>query len=44
MDPINRRIATETLLQFALDHDHNQYVLLTPQVGRWGTDGASMQT
>jgi hypothetical protein len=32
MDQIHRRIATETLLEFALDTDERQYVLLTPQV------------
>jgi len=31
MDPVNRRIATQTLLEFALDNDERQYVLLTPQ-------------
>ena len=31
MDPINRRVATETLLEFAHDHPDKQYVFLTPQ-------------
>ena len=35
MDAVNRRVATETLLEFALDSADKQYVLLTPQVG-WG--------
>lgn len=35
MDAINRRIATETLLEFASEAGNmdRQYVLLTPQVG-----------
>jgi hypothetical protein len=34
MDAVNRRIATQTLLEFALEEDGLQFVLLTPQV-RW---------
>jgi hypothetical protein len=32
MDAATRRIATQTLLQFAMQHDDMQLVLLTPQV------------
>jgi chromosome segregation ATPase len=32
MDAVNRRIATQTLLEFALEEDGLQFVLLTPQV------------
>jgi hypothetical protein len=32
MDAVNRRIATQTLLEFALEQDDMQLVLLTPQV------------
>ncbi|KAG1672939.1 hypothetical protein FOA52_012384 [Chlamydomonas sp. UWO 241] len=31
MDAINRRVATETLLEFAYKHSNFQYVFLTPQ-------------
>jgi hypothetical protein len=31
MDPVNRRIATETLLKFATEKPDLQFVLLTPQ-------------
>jgi len=34
MDAINRRIATQTLLEFAREKGHLQFVFLTPQVGR----------
>lgn len=33
MDAINRRIATQTLLEFAREKAELQFVLLTPQVG-----------
>lgn len=33
MDAVNRRIATQTLLEFALEESNMQFVLLTPQVG-----------
>jgi hypothetical protein len=33
MDAVNRRIATQTLLEFALEENNLQFVLLTPQVG-----------
>lgn len=39
MDAVNRRIATQTLLEFALEENNLQFVLLTPQVCRVG--GAS---
>ena len=33
MDDVNRKLSTETLLQFAWDQrDKRQYILLTPQV------------
>jgi chromosome segregation ATPase len=32
MDAVNRRIATQTLLEFALEENNLQFVLLTPQV------------
>lgn len=32
MDAINRRIATQTLLEFAREKGHLQFVFLTPQV------------
>ena len=32
MDAVNRRIATETLLEFAMEHNEMQYIFLTPQV------------
>ena len=32
MDAVNRRVATETLLQFAMAKDEFQYIFLTPQV------------
>jgi hypothetical protein len=35
MDAVNRRIATQTLLEFALEEDGLQFVLLTPQVRRF---------
>ncbi|EFJ45367.1 structural maintenance of chromosomes protein 6 [Volvox carteri f. nagariensis] len=31
MDDINRRVATETLLEFAMEHPTFQYIFLTPQ-------------
>jgi hypothetical protein len=31
MDEINRRVATETLLEFAMEHSAFQYIFLTPQ-------------
>jgi len=31
MDAINRRVATETLLQFALEKSTVQHIFLTPQ-------------
>jgi hypothetical protein len=31
MDAVNRRVATETLLQFALEKDTIQHIFLTPQ-------------
>jgi hypothetical protein len=34
MDSVNRRIATQMLLDFARDESHMQLVLLTPQVMR----------
>ena len=34
MDAVNRRIATQTLLAFALEESEMQFVLLTPQVGQ----------
>lgn len=37
MDAVNRRMATQTLLEFALRHDHLQFILLTPQVTPHGT-------
>ncbi|KAF8073157.1 SMC6 [Scenedesmus sp. PABB004] len=33
MDAVNRRIATQTLLEFAREKAHLQFVLLTPQLG-----------
>lgn len=33
MDAINRRVSTETLLEFALDNADLQFIFLTPQVG-----------
>ena len=30
-DPVNRRVATETLLEFAYEHPDRQFVFLTPQ-------------
>ena len=32
MDAVNRRVATETLLHFAMAKDEFQYIFLTPQV------------
>jgi hypothetical protein len=32
MDAINRRIAWQTLLEFAREKDHLQFIFLTPQV------------
>jgi chromosome segregation ATPase len=32
MDAINRRIATQTLLEFAREKGHLQFIFLTPQV------------
>lgn len=32
MDAINRRVATETLLEFANETNEYQYIFLTPQV------------
>lgn len=37
MDAVNRRIATQTLLEFALEENNLQFVLLTPQVCSMGT-------
>ncbi|GLI58594.1 hypothetical protein VaNZ11_000322, partial [Volvox africanus] len=31
MDDVNRRVATETLLEFAMEHSMFQYIFLTPQ-------------
>ncbi|KAJ9519026.1 hypothetical protein QJQ45_026296 [Haematococcus lacustris] len=41
MDPSNRRVATETLLEFALNHPRKQFVLLTPQASRPSHAGTS---
>ena len=38
MDSVNRRYATQTLLQFAMEFEHLQFVFLSPQVRR-GRDG-----
>lgn len=40
MDAVNRRIATQTLLEFAREQPHLQFVLLTPQVRAHTSDCA----
>ena len=34
MDSVNRRFATQTLLQFAMDFKRLQFVFLSPKVSR----------